>query len=157
MRRTLPRLRPLHRATLFAAGLLLLWALVPSRPAAPPSEPAVAVARGVSPSPFRPGYLLALALLGGGAVLAVRLRRQAGASGPGALEAVGHLGLGPNGQLRLVRCGDEVLLLGVTPQQVTLLRRYDADALPAPEGPTVPPGFADLLHAAGLAPARTPA
>ena len=42
------------------------------------------------------------------------------------LETLGHMSLAPNQQLRLVRCGDDVLLLGVTSGQISLLKSYDS-------------------------------
>ena len=43
------------------------------------------------------------------------------------LETLGHMSLAQNQQLRLVRCGDDVLLLGVTSGQITLLKSYPHD------------------------------
>ena len=50
-------------------------------------------------------------------------------------------------QLRLVRCGGEVLLLGVTGGQISLLRRYPDDAFEHVPPPATAAGFADLLRA----------
>ena len=41
------------------------------------------------------------------------------------LQSMDQMTLAPNQHLRLVRCGDDVLLLGVTTGQITLLKRYD--------------------------------
>ena len=174
--------RALNRALLFAGALILLWVAVQLMPSPAPPEAAVrteaadagAVAtnparqRVGAPSAFRPGYLLAIALLGGGAAFAVWLRRRTGVPGAtgAALTSVGSMALGPNQHLRLVRCGDEVLLLGVSAGEVALLKAYPAagfeaalatdhagngpsagDGLPpAPPAPPLP-GFADLVRA----------
>ena len=71
-------------------------------------------------------------LLGGGG-LAWYLRRQRGSDGSPAvpIETLGRLNLAPNQQLRLVRCGGEVLLLGVTAGQITMLKSYDEEAFRA--------------------------
>ncbi|MBX5465630.1 MAG: flagellar biosynthetic protein FliO [Clostridia bacterium] len=73
-------------------------------------------------------------------------RLGAGAGGP--LRIVGQLPLGPRRGLALVRMGDELLLLGVTDRQVTLLERVDE---PERVARLDPPGggggqrFAELL------------
>ncbi|MEM1042260.1 MAG: flagellar biosynthetic protein FliO [Bacteroidota bacterium] len=143
--------RPLRRALLFAGGLLLLFLVVHLAPA---SETARAGPRLLSA-----GNLLALALLAGGGAWALHLRKRAASAGhaPALLEPVGQMQLAAGQQLRLVRCGGEVLLLGVASGQITLLRRYDAEAFDieafgaerAPdlaEDAPMPPGFAELLR-----------
>lgn len=158
--------RYLKRAFLFGAGLLLLWValqLVPS--AAPPVESAVysddagTVAARAEPSPpartpglFRPGTMVAILLLGGGVAVALRLRRRTnGGEGPSAISPVGEYAIGPNESLRLVECAGEVLLVGVTAGQVTLLRSYPADRFDSirsdqGEVPATHTHFADVLH-----------
>ena len=133
----------LRRALLFGAALILLWLalqLAPKRTPAPPPVPIAEVAeadagvavrsRPASPSLFSAGNIVALALLAGGIGLAFFMRRRARESGTLGmpLETLGHLSLAQNQQLRLVRCGDDVLLLGVTSGQITLLKAYEADA-----------------------------
>jgi flagellar protein FliO/FliZ len=158
----LPRFRaalaepsPIHRAFLFAGGLLLLFLVVqfvPSSDAPPPS----AVESGVETArPQRDGYrlfsvgnLLAFALLAGGGAYALHLRKRAVGTGegPALFEPVGQFQLAQGQQLRLIRCGGEVLLLGVTSGQITLLQTYPDDAFE--DAPPSPPaaGFADLLR-----------
>lgn len=175
LRATLAEPRPIHRAFLFAGGLLLLFLvvqLVPSsgsdtlpRTSGPPpaaeSMAGDASTSGVEAARshrggyrlFSAGNLIAFALLAGGGAYALHLRKRAGGVGdaPALFEPVGQMQLAQGQQLRLVRCGGEVLLLGVTSGQITLLRRYADDAFDdvPPSAPT--PGFADLLraHAAG--------
>lgn len=151
---------PIHRAFLFAGGLLLLFLVVQLVPSSGSDSPPPLGGGVESVQPQRDGYdlfsvgnLLAVALLVGGGAYALHLRKRAeGSAGAAALfEPVGQMHLGQGQQLRLVRCGGEVLLLGVTSGQITLLEKYPDDAFddlpPAP--PT--PGFADLLrsHVAG--------
>lgn len=158
--------RYLKRAFLFGAGLLLLWValqLVPS--AAPPVESAVysddagTVAARAEPRPsartpslFTPGMLAAILLLGGGVAVAIHLRRRTnGGEGPTAISPVGEYAIGPNQSLRLIECAGEVLLIGVTAGQVSLLRSYPPDQFDLP--PSDRAGvhaahthFADVLH-----------
>ena len=132
----------LRRAVLFGIGLILLWValqLAPKRAPAPEALPVAEVSdaddgvafrsRPASPSPtlFSAGNIVAFILLAGGAGTAFFLRRRAkeGGSTGMLLQTLGQMSLAPNQQLRLVRCGDDVLLLGVTSGQITLLKRYD--------------------------------
>lgn len=147
--------RPIHRALLFAGGLLLLFLVVQLVPGSgadvpPPTDGGIESVR-----PQRSGYrlfsvgnLLAVVLLAGGGAYALHLRnRAAGTSeGPKLFESVGQFHLAQGQQLRLVRCGGEVLLLGVTSGQITLLSTYPDDAFD--DVPSAPPaaGFADLLR-----------
>jgi flagellar biogenesis protein FliO len=121
---------------------------MPPRLSAPLSEPEPVPAQGAGPVPDRyastrlitPGYTLALVLLalGAGGALVLR-RRSRGASGnPVPIQMLGQQALGQNQQLRLVRCGGEVLLLGVSSGQITLLRQYAPEAFaqdPPADGP----------------------
>ena len=50
------------------------------------------------------------------------------------LETLGHMSLAQNQQLRLVRCADDVLLLGITSGQITLLKSYPHDAFERMQG-----------------------
>lgn len=159
-----------NRVLLFAGGLLVLWALVQFVPAPdfgtqPPvhsDEAGTVAARPDSlptaeaPSLLTPGRIAALLLLAGGGVLAVVLHRRnvggGGRAGSMPLEPMGTFTMAPNQDLRLVACGDEVLLLGVTPQQISLLKTYPREQLetlpPGDEAPApaAPPAFADLLR-----------
>ncbi len=126
---------------------------MPARTPAPPvvlsSEASGAVA--VTPdegttirkpvSLFRPGYFVVVAILIGGVGLAVHLRRREGGGAGGGLplRTLGQMQMAPQQQLRLVSCGEDVLLLGVTAGQITLLKSYPKDAFPAVEGPEASP------------------
>ena len=134
----------MKRAGLFAAGLALLWValqLVPSSKV--PDGPqvytddsgAVASNRPVTPRRSGPnmsgwGNFAALLLLGGGGAFAVYLHKRSKNARPSssAIESIGELAIGQNQQLRLIKCGEEVLLLGVTSGQINLLRTYEGDA-----------------------------
>lgn len=150
--------RPIHRAFLFGGGLLLLFLVV--QLAGPSSEPPPevdgtaryeAAPRSDGYRLFSVGNVLALALLAGGAAWAFHLRkRTAGAeTAPSLFEPIGQMHLGQGQGLRLVRCGGEVLLLGVSSGQITLLHRYPDDAFDDVLGdaPPAAPPFADLLRA----------
>lgn len=139
--------RYVKRALLFGAGLLLLWValqLLPSH--STPVQPRVysdsagtVAARADAPSSGVPSFLsagnvAAALLLGGGVALAVYLRRKTGDGGGTApIKSVGELAIGPNQSLRLVECGSDLLLLGVTSGQINLLRLYPLDAFQLPE------------------------
>ncbi len=133
----------LRRALLFGAALALLWValqLAPQRAPAPGAVPiteASEVDDGVAvrsrpasstPTLFSAGNVAVLVLLLGGAGFAFFLRRRSKDGGSAAmmLQTLGQMSLAPNQQLRLVRCGDDVLLLGVTSGQITLLKAYDS-------------------------------
>ena len=138
----------LRRAGLFGAGLILLWValqVAPPRASEPPSNPltetveaddGVAV-RSLSSTPrlFTFGNLLVVLLLAGGGGAAIFLRRRSRVQGGPAipLQALGQMSLAPNQQLRLIRCGDDVLLLGVTAGQITLLKTYRPEELETAE------------------------
>ena len=130
----------LRRALLFGGGLALLWLALQLAPTPSPADaptpfaeiadPADGVA--VRPHPTAPrllstSNLAALVLLAGGAGLAFFLRRRSREGGGPVtpLQSMDQMTLAPNQYLRLVRCGDDVLLLGVTTGQITLLKRYD--------------------------------
>ncbi len=140
----------------------MLWTasrLMPARTPAPPvvvsseSSGAVAVtpAEGTTirkpVSLFRPGYFVVVAILIGGVGLAVHLRRREGDGVSGALplRTLGQMQMAPQQQLRLVSCGEDVLLLGVTAGQITLLKSYPKDAFPANEGPETAPAAPPVL------------
>lgn len=162
------------KGALILVGLLfLLWLIVWLLPtSAPPpvrSDAAGTVATqsdGESPTfdLITPGRVLVLLFLAGGLGYAVYLRRRPGeatsASAP--MHALGHLPLTQDQQLKLVSCQDEVLLLGISPNEITLLRTYSRAAFSEapPEGAPAsfdaspsdaPPashlsGFADVLR-----------
>lgn len=133
--------RYLKRAGLFAAGLALLWIalqLVPT--SSPGSEPPVysddagAVASSEElrsayegPALLTFGNVAALILLIGGGAFAYYLHRRSNGGGGAStlIEPLGELSVGQSQQLQLIRCGGEVMLLGVTGNQITLLRDFD--------------------------------
>ncbi len=109
---------------------------------------------------LRPGYFVVVAILIGGVGLAVHLRRREGGGGSGGLplRTLGQMQMAPQQHLRLVSCGEDVLLLGVTAGQITLLKSYPKDAFPSAEEPEASPAasaasapsqaepFADVLR-----------
>ena len=148
---------PLDRAPLRRAGLLsvlLVGLLVagkafgPDRAARQPSTadrqeaPAAENASAPAPSGWTGGRVLAVLLLAAGGGVALVLHRRA-APGPvedPALDVIATHTLGPGQTLRLVGCGDDVLLLSATAEAITLLRhwpreRFDRGAV----------SFADVL------------
>lgn len=166
----------MRRAILFGVALLLLWLAVQLVPTPQPPDASVysdasgtVAARAVEPPAparerrlFQPGNLIALFLLGGGGVFALHLRRRKQETSTAAvpIEVLGQMQIAPNQQLRLVSCGGEVLLLGVTSGQITLLKSYPAEHFSSTEQPppaqeasnvpdrpsALPPRFSDLLR-----------
>lgn len=92
--------------------------------------------------------LLVLALIPLALWLLKRLQTvQVPGGGPRPLQLAGHLALGARERVVLVRVQDRLLVLGVTPQQVSLLTEADASQLPA--GPAAGSGdFGKLLRQA---------
>ena len=90
---------------------------------------------GPRPAPRRSGWgagrVLALVLLVGGGGAAVVLRRRAAPAEArrAVLEVLETHPLGPGQALRLVACGDEVLLLAATSEGVRMLRHWPRDAV----------------------------
>ena len=131
---------PLDRAPLHRAGLLtvLLVVLLVVTQAMRPEAPSASETLGrqdVHAEPERvsaPGGVSAgqvgavlLLLTGGGLALWLRRRQPASGSTPTtALEVLETHPLGPNHSLRLVACGDEVLLLDVGAEGARLLRQW---------------------------------
>ncbi|HZY19164.1 MAG TPA: flagellar biosynthetic protein FliO [Ramlibacter sp.] len=70
-------------------------------------------------------------------------------TGPRPLELTAQIALGARERVVMVRVQDRLLVLGVTPQQVTLLGEADPAAVPPP---APAPDFAGLLR--GLAKGR---
>lgn len=154
--------RLFKRALLCGTGLILLWLalqFVPSSgPAAVYADEAGTVAANPSGVPerrdsFSFGHVAAVLLLMGGAGFAIYLkRRNGGADVSSIFRSLGSYQLAPNQQLRLIACGDDVLLLGVSSGQITLLKRYPTEHFDLREtsgdGAAGPPGhhFASVLQ-----------
>ncbi len=130
--------RYLKRAGLFAGGLVLLWIalqLFPTPTAEPPvySDEAGSVVSSPhvrstyqGPRIFTLGNMAAFIILVGGGAFAYFINKRSVRSGDTSLiESIGELSIGQGQQLRLVRCGGEVLLIGATAQDITLLRDFD--------------------------------
>jgi len=145
---------------------LIIWLLPSDAPPPVSSDAAGTVAAQSSPSDagFRlltPGRIVVVLLLAGGIGFALYLRRQSptASSGPAPMHVIGHLSIAQDQRLTLVRCQDDVLLLGVSPNDITLLQTYSESAFAsasappvadraAPKGPpdTALSGFADVLR-----------
>lgn len=131
----------LRRAGMFAGGLLLLWLalqLFPSTTSMPPvySDESGSVADGEEirmsnegPHFFSLGNIAAIIILAGGGAFAYVAQKRAkrGRSSTSLIEDMDQLGVGQGQQLRLIRCGGDVLLVGVTANQISLLRDFDLE------------------------------
>lgn len=147
------RQQSLVKGVLVLAGaLLLLWLIIWLFPGSEPppvtSDEAGTVAvqtDGTSLQVFTPGRVFVALLLAGGLGWAVYLRRRSGdtLSSPAPMQSIGALSISQDQQLRLVCCQDEVLLLGISPGDITLLRTYPraafAERVEAPDGPAALP------------------
>lgn len=156
---------------LIGGGLLLLWGLIVLIPSSPPPSPVASdeagtVATSVEESDgltvFTPGRIAVLVLLAGGAAGAYYLQKRSNEQSTStavALQSLGQLPLSPNQQLQLVRCSDEILLLGVSPNEIRLLKSYseaefeppddaalDAEALATASKPASFSSFAHVLR-----------
>ena len=66
------------------------------------------------------------------------------------MQVAAQIALGPRERVVMLRVGDRELLLGVTPQQITLLREDAAAPVPpAAARGAQPPAFASLLRGMG--------
>lgn len=93
------------------------------------------------------GFALVLALLFGSLWLLKRLTAPRGQSA-GLIKIVATQALGPRERAVLVEVGEQWLLLGVTPSQVSTLAEVPRQALPqAPQGPAMPEFAAWLKRA----------
>ncbi len=140
--------RLMHGALALVGALFLLWLIVWLLPAdAPPpvsSDAAgtVAAPSAASDAGFRlitPGRVAVVLLLAGGIGFALYLRKQSSAapSGPAPMHVIGHLSVAQDQRLTLVRCQDDVLLLGVSPNDITLLQTYSEASFAAAAAPPV--------------------
>lgn len=141
----------LKRALLF--GALLVGVSIgapfllsdPQPPTPPPSSenastPASETAVDRTPAPAdpspvnfdSPGVIIAFILLAGGIGLAVYLRNQDVNAAPenNLFAPVAEYALSTDQTLQLIRCGDDLLLLAVSSNDVTLLKTYPADEMP---------------------------
>lgn len=153
----------LKRAAFFGAGLLLLYFALHLMPAQEPvaaevaTDEAGAVAQSLtrpSTSLFGPGSIAAALLLAGGIVLAVVLRKRSSATSSAEhLHTIADMPITQDQRIRLVRVGDEVLLLGITSGQISVLQTYRAEEFVEPtdttDEPVVSPAFAEMLRQAG--------
>ena len=159
---------------MFAAGLVLLWLalqLIPSTTGTAGEPPvysdesgSVAASKEAlttyeGPRLFSFGNVAALILLSGGAAFAyfVHKRSRGGGTVRSLIEPIGELGVGQGQQLRLVRCGGEVLLIGVTSNQITLLREFDPDTFDGPDADSADDAFDDEPEVASTAQRLRPA
>jgi flagellar biogenesis protein FliO len=111
---------------------LIVWLLPTSSPPPVTSDAAGTVAAQPStnsPSLLTPGRITVILLLGGGIGFALYLRSRSSSTpaSPSPVHILGQVAINQDQQLTLVRCQDDVLLLGVSPNEITLLRTY-ADA-----------------------------
>lgn len=127
----------LKRSAFFAVGLILLWVAVELMPTSAATTPVIQEAneatiayRSDRSSPFKPGMLFAGLILIGGVIVAVALRRQTGGATPAScLETIADMPIATDQRLRLVRCGNDVLLLGITSGGVNVLEKYRREDL----------------------------
>lgn len=157
-------------AVVLVGALFLLWLIVwllPSSAPPPVHSDATGTVAGQTPSSdvtvplITPGRILVVLLLAGGIGFALYLRqRSPSAPRPESpMHVVGRLAITQDQQLTLVRCQDDVLLLGLSPNGITLLRTYSDGTFPAgpsadhlaPDAAPVSsesslPGFATLLR-----------
>lgn len=70
---------------------------------------------------------------------------QGMSGGPASLQIVATLSLGMKEKIAVVQAGDKQLVVGITAQQITLLKELDE---PLPVSQTEPVSFADLLKKA---------
>lgn len=149
-----PRRLALYGLCLVGA-MAILWGaaqIVPqSGPSPKSASPNSAAASAAPDAPqieiFTWGNGAAALLLAAGALYALYLHRQRGpASSPSRMRTVGKMPLGQSRHLRLVACGGEVLLLGLTDDDIVLLKAYPNDAFEnlnsavPPDGDAPPPG-----------------
>lgn len=148
---------------ILAGALFLLWLIVWLLPGSEPppvvsSDGAGTVAAPSDDSPpefqlFTPGRIFVVLLLAGGLGYALYLNRTSdnAPTTPAPMQSLGHLPLTQDQQLKLVCCQDEVLLLGVSPNEITLLRTYPRSAF-AEASPTDLEALAEVPSASNGAP-----
>ncbi len=145
---------PLRRAGLLAVALVVLLvigrafgpsAASSSSPAAERQSLQAPTEQVAAPTSSwtvgRIGAVLFL-MVGGGIALVLRRRSSTATPSEAALEVLGTHSLGPGQSLRLVSCGDEVLLLSVGGEGTRLLRHWPRATF---GGATDAPSFAEVL------------
>ena len=167
----------LRRALTLVGALVALWmlvqatALVPSTTASahqsaedttPPTVSAPSDGSRVEILTWGNAGAVLLLAAGGGYALYLRQQRETDATAS-ALRPMGRLSLAPSSTVQLVACGDEVLLLGVSADDVTLLKTYPKDAFddvtaasavrphtdaerPTHANASMPASFSNVLH-----------
>lgn len=134
--------RRMGRYALYIGGALLLLyvavqapSLFPAFPAEEPDKESQNVAVSSASSSDSGievvtwGNVAAVLLLVGGAGYALYLQKNGSTTTSNAmLRPMGKIAMGQSQQLRLVGCADEVHLLGVTEEEVALLKTYPAEA-----------------------------
>lgn len=138
--------RPLFRRGVFLVGVLIaLWVIgqstTPDRSSASSAPDSSGVAdtefasssgqesRDAGIQLFTWGKVGAFLLLLGGGTYAVYLRQnETGRTKNAPLRPLGRLSVGQSQHLRLVGCGDEVLLIGVSDDGLCLLKTYSREA-----------------------------
>lgn len=157
---------PLRRAGLLTLLLVALLALTQTiRPEPRPASEMLgrqdvhAEAERVSASGgLSAGTLAAFVLLAAGGAFALWLRRRPTASGAvatSAIETIETHPLGPNHTLRLVACGDEVLLLDVGAEGTQLLRQWPRAVFEAAPASVPPLAHVEAAVPEAVAPADT--
>jgi len=135
--------RRLARYSIYLMGAMVaVWVVTQAAAMGPPepkSESSSADSAMVASSPtsgeaprveiFTWGNLAAFLLLAAGGGTALYLHQQRTQTrAPAPFRPLGKMALGSSKHVRLVACGGEVLLLGVTDDEITLLKTYPLDA-----------------------------
>lgn len=127
---------------------VLLGALLLPRPALAAGAAAALPSLGISLVRVGASLALVIALLLALAALFRRARAASRAAHPGPrLESVDRLDLGTRRELRLVRAGDRLLVVGITDERIELLSELDE---PSAESPAEATRDRGLLHAVAI-------
>jgi flagellar protein FliO/FliZ len=90
-------------------------------------------------------FLLVIAAIPATAWL-LRRGQSLGARGNASLAIAGAVAVGPRERIALVRADAKWLVVGITPQSITLLTELDGPPAEVPAIAAATPGFADLLR-----------
>lgn len=164
--------RRLARYGLYLVGaMVLLWMIAravavqpsPSPPESQSTDSTRVASSSTSGSAsgidvFSWGNVAAFLLLAAGGAYALYLRQNgSGTESSTPFRPLGQLTLGQSQDLRLVACGGEVLLLGVTDDEITLLKTYPVDAFEPPDADATaedrPPSTGELPNPPDTQPA----